>query len=641
MLNLKEKIIFFTLIAVAFFSFTYISLSFYFSQTEISPVKGGVYREGFVGSFSWLGLNPIYTSRSDVERDIVEILFSGLMRYNKEGEIVPHLLSEYFTENDRVFTLTLREDIFWSNGKRITADDVIFTVETIQDPAFKSTLRQNWVGVQMEKLSETEVRFALDAPSSVFLENLTLKVIPKHIWESIPSREFPFSIHMETVSSGPYKLKKIEETSSGGVSSVIMERNPYYFDKSPYIDQISFVFFESRDDLIRAERNGEVDGFALFDTANGYSGIEKSSFKKYSFLLPRYFALIFNTESEGAVGDVNIRKALNYATNKREILENVLKGNGQTVNSPLLLELYGIEDDKSFYSYHPEKAKELLEKAGFSEGVKITEDEVLFVFNKDIKEDARGDDVRALQRCLISLSSEHPNLYPQGEVTGFFGPDTKEAVIRFQEIYREEILDPWGFETGTGMVSTTTRQKLNQLCSTIPGETVTLSIEIITVDQPVLVDVAHEIARQWEKFNILVSVKKKDISSLEKDVIRPRDYQSILFGTALTGIINPLPLWHSSKTEDPGLNLSMYKNETADRLMEEIIRTQEGRDEALRDLQEEIMKESPGIFLYNPDFIYMVSEKIKGIESSFLVDSSKRFQDIENWYINTRRTLSK
>lgn len=638
-LNIKEKVVLFGLVIIAVSSFFYISFSFYFLQTAVSPAKGGSYREGFIGSPMWLSLNPIYSSRNDAERDITEILFSGLMRYDNQGNIIPHLISEYSIEDNRVFTIQLKENLFWSDGKRITADDVLFTVDTIQDPAFKSTLRQSWVGVQIEKLSDLEIRFKIDAPSSIFLENLTLKIIPKHIWQEVPSREFPFAIHIEAVGSGAYRLKSIKENSLGGISLVILERNPYYFGQTPYIDQLSFIFFNSREEVLVAEKNKEIDGFALLDATNGYSGTEGRSLKRYDFILPRYFALLFNMESGGVVGDINVRKALNYATNKKDVLEKVIKGNGQIINSPLLLDLYDIDSPYENYSYHPEKARELLYKAGFENGVKIVKDQTVFMFEKDIREKAQGDDVRALQRCFISLNTKHPELYPEGEITGFFDDDTKDAVIYFQEIYREDILDPWGFDKGTGMVSTTTREKLNELCSTIPGETVSLNIEIITVDQPTLTGVANELAKQWEKLGIQVNIIEKDINSLEKDIIRKREYESLLFGTALTGILNPLPLWHSSKIEDPGLNLSGYNNSKADQLMEEIIKTEEGRIEALTKLQEEIMEEAPGIFLYNPILIYFVSEKVKGIESSFLVDSSRRFQNIEEWYINTKRKL--
>ncbi len=638
-LSPKEKVVFFGLIAIAVFSLFYACSSFYFSRTEMSPAYGGIYREGVIGSYAWLAPNPIYLSRSDAERDISELIFSGLISYNEKGEVTPLLISEYSVKDNRVFDIRLKEDIYWSDGERITADDVIFTVETIQDPAFKSTLRQLWVGVGTEKLSDLEVRFILDSPSSIFIENLTLKIIPRHIWKDIPSREFPLSIHISPVGSGPYRQRDIRETSAGEIKSVLFERNPHYFGKTPYIDNIMMIFFESEEALLRAKVKGEIDGFALSNIPPKKLE-ENNRFVRYNFILPRYFSLVFNTKSSGLAGDLEIRKALNYATDKERLIENILSGEAEVVNSPFLLDFYEIENGDNPYPYHPEKAKELFLKAGFYEGVKTVREESVFLFKEDMKEGAQGEAVRMMQRCFIELTEEHSLLYPEGEITGFFDAKLKEAVIHFQEIHSEDILQPWGFEKGTGTVSTTTRKKLDELCSVMPKETMNLEIEIVTVNQPTLTAIANELSKQWEVLGVQTNIIEKDIQSFERDVIRQRDYESMLFGTALTATPNPLPLWHSSKTEDFGLNLSGYENKEADELMEKIMNLErEELAEALVSLEEMILEDAPAIFLYNPIFAYFISERVNGVEESSLINSSKRFEGVEEWYIRTKRAF--
>ncbi len=568
-LNKTDKLIFVAIIMVATFCFGYICFSFYISQTSVSPVHGGVYREGFVGSYRWLVLNPIYSSRSDTERDIIEILYSGLMGYDKNGNIVPELAT-YTEEDGRIFTVTLKDDLYWSDGEKITSEDIVFTIQTIQDPTFGSTLYQQWMGVQTEKISDTKVRFKLDSPSSIFLENLTLKIIPEHIWSNIPAKEFSFSIYnMEVVGSGPYKYNNTVNNNSGEIETIHLEKNPYYFKSAAYINNISLLFFPTKEELLSAKDNGLIDGFS-----NGIN-YEEQNFTTYEFTLPRYFAVIFNTNDTAILNDVTVRKALNYATNKEELLNRIVGGKGEIVNSPFLI------DTDNPYPYHPEKARELLEEAGFKDGHKNVEEEVIFLFEKDIRDQAQGENVRALQRCFISLTEEYPQLYPNGEVTGFFGEETKQAVTRFQEIYREDILDPWGFDSGTGIVSTTTRAKLNELCSTTPSEIIPLKINIHTVNQEIMISVAKELQRQWSEFGIDVHVIEEDVHTLERDIIKTREYQSILFGTAFTSIINPLPLWHSSKIEDSGLNLSGYSSDDADKLIENIIKDSE-RKIALR-----------------------------------------------------------
>ncbi len=623
MLNLKEKIVFFLLLLFFISSFSYVAFLLYTEHTTKLPAQGGVYKEGLLKTSEWLVLNPLYTSRSDAERDIMEVLYSGMMRYNKEGDIVPELIDDYEIKENRIFDIRLKEDLFWSDGERITAEDVVFTVKSIQDPTFKSTLQESWAGVSVEKMSKLEVRFMLDSSSSVFMENLTLKIIPKHVWSSVSTQDFIFSnYNIEVVGSGPYKYKEKKENSSGEVTSLVLQRNPYYFKKPPYIDEVHFNFYGNRESILEAKRKKEIDGFAV-------SG-EEYPFHRYDFSLPRYFAVMFNMESEGAVSDLKVRQALNYATDKEEIIKKVI--NGEAVHSPLLLHLYGKEKTENPYPYHREKAKELLKEAGFEDGMKVMEEKTVHVFSKDMKEGDQGEEVRALQRCLIS-----EEIYT-GEVTGYFDTETEEAVKAFQERYSEEILDPWGFQSGTGSVSTTTREKLNELCSKTPETVVPLEIELVTVNQPVMKSIAEEIRRQWRAVGVDVKIIEEEIHLLEREVIRPRNYDSLLFGTAMKGKINPLPLWHSSKTEDPGLNLSGYSNPEADTIMEKIISgTHEKED--LFELEEKIMEEAPAVFLYNPYFTYYVSNKVKGIEESFLADSSKRLQNIEEWYMRTKRTF--
>lgn len=127
-----------------------------------------------------------------------------------------------------------------------------------------------------------------------------------------------------------------------------------------------------------------------------------------------------------------------------------------------------------------------------------------------------------------------------------------------------------------------------------------------------------------------------------EETIRKREFESLLFGTMLTGNLNPFPLWHSTRTDDPGLNLSGYENKKADELLETIIsQTGEERVTALLELQDVILKDTPGIFLYNPYFVFSISERMNGIRERILINSSKRFEDIDRWYVNTKRVIKK
>jgi len=634
-----ERILFFFFFSLALGSLIFLLINFYFENTEIRPARGGNFVEGVIGFPNYL--NPIYAPLNDVDQDLTELLFSGLMKYNEKGEIIPDLAQcEIKDEEGKVYECKLKENIFWSDGEKLTADDVIFTVKIIQDPAYLSPLRVNWLDVEVEKISDLAVRFKLKNPYPPFLEYLTIKILPKHIWQDIPAQSFKLSdYNLKPIGSGPYQFKELKRDQSGKIIiSLNLSENPHYFGKKTNLSQVTFRFFEKEKDLILAYQTKEIQGFSLLSPQN-YELLNELCCH-FKFSLPRYFAIFFNPEKSKVLAEKEVREALNYGTNKKEILEKVLENQGKVVDSPILPEIYNFAQPNKTYPFDLEKAKEILDQAGFKENeggkrTKTLKKELEFQFQSDLKTGSRGKEVEELQKCL----AKDPEIYPGGEITGFFGNSTKEAVILFQEKYKKEILEPWGFEKGTGLVSKTTRDKLNEICFEKPVETLPLSFTLVTVDQPFLIEMANLLKEQWKTLGVEVNIQTFDLPSLEREIIKPRNYDALLFGQVLGSILDPYPFWHSLQKIDPGLNLALYENKEVDKLLEEGRKTQDltERKKIYEEFQNLLLEDSPAIFLLNPDYIYFVSPEIKGIKEGLIVDPSKRFSEIEEWYIKTKR----
>jgi len=637
-LNKKEKVIFFSLLFLFFSSFLILAINFYFKNTEIKPAEGGIYIEGAVGFPRWI--NPLYAPSNDVDRDLTELIFSGLLKYDLNGKIVLDLARDYkILENGKIYEFYLKENLFWSDGKPLTADDVIFTIKSIQDPNAKSPLRGSWVGVKVEKISDLEIRFELKNESSVFLENCTLKIIPKHIWENISPQNFPLALYnnLKPVGSGLYQLKNLFQDKEGKINSLTLVRNPYYFGKSPYLNEISFRFFEKEEELIKNYRQGEIKGFTLTSLTNF-----TDSANLYSLILPRYFAIFFNSGNSKVLSEKEVREALNYGTNKEEIINNILEGRGKIVDSPLLPDIYGFNPPSKVYEYNLEKANDILEKAGFLKnetGIreKIVKKVIPFQFKSNLTFGSRGQEVEELQKCL----AKDKEIYPEGLVSGYFGNTTKEAVIRFQEKYKEDILKPYELEKGTGEVKGKTREKLNEICFPIAEEKVLLKFSLATPNQPQLIEAANLLKKQWQALGVELEIKTFEIQNLAatEEVIRQRNYSSLLFGEVLGAIPDPFPFWHSSQKNDPGLNLASYENKECDKLLEEARKNlnEAERKEKLEKFQDILIEDAPVVFLYNPDYLYLVSKEIKGVNVKIIADPSKRFTDIEHWYIKIKR----
>jgi len=126
-----------------------------------------------------------------------------------------------------------------------------------------------------------------------------------------------------------------------------------------------------------------------------------------------------------------------------------------------------------------------------------------FQFKSNLSFGSKGKEVEELQKCL----AKDPEVYPEGEITGYFGNKTKEAVIRFQEKYRKEILEPFGLEKGNGEVRGKTREKLNQICFERKEEKYVLKFSLATAEDPILLKTAQILKEQWEKLDLALKLK--------------------------------------------------------------------------------------------------------------------------------------
>jgi ABC-type transport system substrate-binding protein len=638
-LDKKEKLVFSVLLIFFLGSGTGLATSFYFSHTSVVPASGGSFVEGAVGQPRFI--NPVLSLSSDVDRDLTQLIFAGLLKYDRQGKIVEDLAKSFqVKDSGKTWEVELKENLAFSDGSPLTVDDVIFTVKAVTNPDYKSGLRPSWLGVEAEKISDSVVRFRLKNPYPGFAENLTLKIISKKVWEEILPENFALTIfNLKPLGAGPYRLEKINQGPEGKIESVKLTINPHY-SMAPKIKEITFRFFESEAELVKSFRTGKVQNFVL-NSPQELTSFSNEKAALHSFSLPRYFAVFFNQKESTLLNNKKIRDALNLATNKKEIVDRVLDNRARVASSPILPETFGFQPPADPGKFGLKKAQEILEKEGFlidpETGFreKIVKNTLPFQFKTQLQEGSRGSDVKELQKCL----ARDPEIYPEAEVTGVFGEKTKKAVIRFQEKYRRDVLEPGGLEQGTGEVSVLTRTKLNSICFGPKEETLKLEISLATVDDPLLVEVANLLKTQWQKAGLDLKIKVLPFSELNLEVIKPRRYQALLFGEVLSALPDPLPFWHSLQKKDPGLNLALYENKDADKLLEEARQTLDAdqKKQKLEKFQELVLKDNPAIFLFQPDFLYLTSLPIKGMSQGLIVDPSQRFAEIEKWHLETKR----
>jgi len=648
-LNGSERIIFLIFVALAILSAAYLAINLYIKNTELAPSYGGVYTEGIIGQPRFV--NPIYGETNDIDRTLIGLVYSGIMTYSKDGEITNDLAGEYqISENGKTYTFQLKNNLFWQDGMPLTADDVLYTIKTIQNSDYKSPLRANWLDVSAEKISDTSFSFTLNSPYNSFLENCTVRIIPQHIWKNVPAEGFALSSYnLQPIGSGPYALTSLaQDSASSFIKNLTLEANRKYYGKLPYITKINFNFFADKDALIKAANQKSIDGFDITSLKGSQAEIEKQvrqgwttneKFNIYSFSLPRYFAVFFNQQNK-LLSDINIAKGLAQSINKQEFIQKISEQFKEKINdvqSPILPEYFGYSAPTVTYAFDTEAAGKLFDKSGYKDNgsgqrEKINDKKPAFQFKTYLSEGSKGNEVVELQGCLARLDESYKTLL-QDESSGKYGKATLNAVTEFQKKYLPDV-------PSTGEVGTGTRKKLNELC--FPSQTTSLPLQftLTTINQSQLVAVANILKEYWQKTGVLVDIKAVELSEL-KDTIKNRNYDALLYGQAFGILPDLYPFWHSTQINDPGLNLSMYQNKTIDKLLKEARETsnQDSKTVAYEKMQDVILQNIPALFLYNPDYVYWSSAKVKGIDTTKIVDPSKRFINIQNWYIKTKRVF--
>jgi peptide/nickel transport system substrate-binding protein len=353
-----ERQIFQGAVLFFFLSLTLNAANAFYEKTVVTPIQGGSYTEGIIGQP--IAINPLIAGSNDADRDLIEITFAGLLD-----------LAESYKESDggKTWTVELKEDIRWSDGEPITADDVIFTLETIKNPDAHSALFATWQGVSTERLGERTIRFTIRAPYAFFSDNLrSLKIVPRHIFGSIPAANLRLSdYNLEPVGSGPYAFSGYEKRKDGFIGTYRFTRNPNYAGEEALIEDFRVAFFQNYDDAIQAFNRRDIDGLGGI-APRDLSKI-KIGHQEKEIQIPRYYALFLNPTTAIALKQEEVRDALTRATNRERLVGEVLNGHGIPVEGPIYPSIEGFTPHLLGETpFSIEVAAEILDKGGWSIG---------------------------------------------------------------------------------------------------------------------------------------------------------------------------------------------------------------------------------------------------------------------------------
>lgn len=332
------------------------------------PIPGGIFSEGVLGKFT--NASPLY-SASSVDSGVERLVFSGLFKQDQNNKLAAELATKWEVDDTgTTYTVHLKPNLLWQDGEPLTADDVVFTYNMIQNPDAKSSLASSWQGIAVSSTDPLKIVFKLPSLLSAFPYSLTNGIIPKHLLKNISPTQLRSATFNTTkpVGAGPFRWDAVEVV---GVNvdereqRISLVPNKYYYGGSPKLDRLNIRVFSKEDELIKAFRAREIDGIA------GLSTVPKDfdndpSIKKYDIALTSE-VMVFLKTTDPTLSDVRVRKALAYATD----LGNVKNSVGRPVlraSGPLLSEQLGYDPTITQNVGDPEQAKKLLDEAGWKVG---------------------------------------------------------------------------------------------------------------------------------------------------------------------------------------------------------------------------------------------------------------------------------
>ena len=322
--------------------------------------SGGVYVEGVIGNISTL--NPLLAA-SEPEQAVSRLLFSSLYNYDVTGALHTDLAESMTVKDDKVYTIKLRNAV-WHDGKKLTAEDVVYTINLIKNPQVRSPLRVNWLDISARAIDDSTVEFMLPAVYAGFSHALTFPVIPKHILQTVsPSsmREADFSSN--PVGSGPFAVKRVQTSESTSSTDVVrMEPNTKYYGAVSTLSRLELRTYGNESLLVKAVNSGEVSaasGLSLSAADN----IKSKQYSTKHWLLNKGVYLLMNNRSQ-TLQDARVRRALRYATDTSSIRatvgDNVARLDTPILQSQIAQKLPAAPD------YNLDKAKALLKEAGWA-----------------------------------------------------------------------------------------------------------------------------------------------------------------------------------------------------------------------------------------------------------------------------------
>jgi len=363
-------------------------------------------------------LDPTGGAAAAIDEVVYANVFEGLTRYSSDGTIAPGLAESWSVSDDgTVYTFHLRAGITFHDGSEMTADDVKFSLDRSRSDGSTNAQKSLFAGItDVDVVDSVTVKITLAAPNGGFITNMA--------WGDavILAPETAERAATEPVGTGPFRFSRWVQGDR-----IELVRNPDYWGERPALESATFRFISDPTAAFAAVMAGDVDAFPAYPAPETLAQFDAD---------PRFQLLIGSTEGEtilsinngsGSLGDVNVRRAISHAINRREIIDGAMFGYGTPIGTHFAPHNPDYVDLTDISAYDPELSRKLLAEAG-------AEDLTLSLKLPPPSYARRGGEIVAAQLRAVGIATEISNLeWAQWLEQVFRGKDYDLTIVSHTE----------------------------------------------------------------------------------------------------------------------------------------------------------------------------------------------------------------
>jgi peptide/nickel transport system substrate-binding protein len=338
-------------------------------EPSIKPVSGGVYSEALIGALG--RLNPALDYYNSVDHDVDRLLFSGLIRFDDRGNPQGDLADSWgISQDGTVYNFSIRSNAVWQDGKPVTSDDFIFTVDLMRSDKIPmpADRRDFWKQVDVKALDEKTLQFRLPEAFAPFMDYLTFGVLPKHLLGDLsPEAVIDAPFNLNPVGSGPFRFDHLV-VEQGQIKGVVLTAFKDFYGQRPFIDQVVFRYYADSNAALSAYDQGDVLGISRIDTDLLPQALKEPDLNIYTGRMPQLTLTYFNLDNPQLpfFQDVTVRRALLMGINRQWMVDNLLNGQAIVADGPIFPDTWAYYDGIEHVNYDPDAAIAALKQAGYT-----------------------------------------------------------------------------------------------------------------------------------------------------------------------------------------------------------------------------------------------------------------------------------